>query len=441
MVLSQRSTQPLAALDQVAQAIEKYRKQYVQEEGDDIETLGIMIPDAADRVELLGPAPQIKIKDLMPQGQSNQTGKINPNQIANMSTRKNCAEFFIVEDVKTEVGMSLPDKKTFDKLINTATLQLLDYNEDWVQTIEFVDVNRGGIGVLVLNQVAADMVREYIVKQSTLLVAYQTYPIGDMMKRYADTAFIHAGKNTKKNLQTKLSNTNSYLPPPSFSYLTILKLNYPLSSKEKTTNINLPIYSTDFEFLPSAKIGSIIKKCNPDIKGTFTIVDCRTLTEVGKTGCRIVSIEGSLEFMDYLASTPKQKQFKMLHKKVYLNSGKRADSTSEYSTPKLTHAALALFVKGVNDLIMKSASKMYGAMKAYPDKYVKSNKNTIIKLNSYKLKLTSPLAPTDRITDLIMDEADGSTDAVPRRRPKMQRNLEKRKKERKKEIKKEKKER
>ena len=212
MVLSQRSTQPLAALDQVAQAIEKYRKQYVQEEGDDIETLGIMIPDAADRVELLGPAPQIKIKDLMPQGQSNQTGKINPNQIANMSTRKNCAEFFIVEDVKTEVGMSLPDKKTFDKLINTATLQLLDYNEDWVQTIEFVDVNRGGIGVLVLNQVAADMVREYIVKQSTLLVAYQTYPIGDMMKRYADTAFIHAGKNTKKNYKLNyLTLTLTYL--------------------------------------------------------------------------------------------------------------------------------------------------------------------------------------------------------------------------------------
>ena len=92
--------------------------------------------------------------------------------------------------------MSLPDKKTFDKLVNKATLDLLEYNDDWVNTIEFADVGRGGIGVLVLNygnQVAADMVREFIVRQSNSLVSYQTYPIGDMMKRYAVTAFIHAG--------------------------------------------------------------------------------------------------------------------------------------------------------------------------------------------------------------------------------------------------------
>ena len=62
-------------------------------------------------------------------------------------------------------------------------------------------MGRGGIGVLVLNhgnQKAADMVREFIVRQSTSLVSYQTYPIGDMMKRYAVTAFIHAGKRKRK---------------------------------------------------------------------------------------------------------------------------------------------------------------------------------------------------------------------------------------------------
>ena len=43
--------------------------------------------------------------------------------------------------------------------------------------------------------------------------------------------------------------------------------------------------------------------------------------------------------MDYLASTPKHRQFKMLHKKIYLNGSKRAGSTSEYTAPRLTHAA------------------------------------------------------------------------------------------------------
>ena len=103
--------------------------------------------------------------------------------------------------------MALPSKKTFDKLVNTATMQLLEYNEDWVNTIEYADVGRGGIGILVLNygnQVAADMVREYIVRQSTSLVAYQTYPVGDMMKRYAVTAFIHAGKNKTKNNDSQM---------------------------------------------------------------------------------------------------------------------------------------------------------------------------------------------------------------------------------------------
>ena len=193
-------SKPVAALDQVAKAVKKTRKQHIQEEGGDYENLQITIPDAADRVTPLGPAPKIKIKDLMPKGHANQTGKLNPNQVANMPNRANCAEFFIVEDTKSVDGMALPNKKTFDKLVNTATMQLLEYNEDWVNTIEYADVGRGGIGILVINygnQVATDMVREYIVRQSTSLVAYQTYPVGDMMKRYAVTEFIHAGKNTK----------------------------------------------------------------------------------------------------------------------------------------------------------------------------------------------------------------------------------------------------
>ena len=67
-------SKPVAALDQVAKAVEQHRKQHIQEEGGDYENLQIRIPDAADRVAPLGPAPKIKIKDLMPKGQA------NPNQ-------------------------------------------------------------------------------------------------------------------------------------------------------------------------------------------------------------------------------------------------------------------------------------------------------------------------------------------------------------------------
>ena len=111
LVVAANAARTVAALDQVAQAVEKHRRQHMQEEGEEVETLQIMIPDAADQVKPLGPAPKIKIKDLMPKGQANQTGKLNPDQFANLPNKANCAEFFIVADTKSQDGMSLPDKK------------------------------------------------------------------------------------------------------------------------------------------------------------------------------------------------------------------------------------------------------------------------------------------------------------------------------------------
>ena len=161
--------------------------------------------------------------------------------------------------------------------------------------------------------------RDLIVRQSTEENAYQTYPVGDLMKRYAVTAFIHAGLN----------------------------------------------------FVQTIQLGLLLKKCNPEIRGTFTIIDCRTLSEAGKEGCRIISIEGSPAFMNFLTTIDKQHQFKILHKKIYINGGKRADSVSEYTAPTLTHKASQQLVKGVNDLIMSSATKMYKHMRAHPDRRYK----------------------------------------------------------------------
>ena len=160
-------------------------------------------------------------------------------------------------------GMSIPDKATFDEVTGTAAVKLLDISSNWVNVVEYAEVNRGGIGVIILNygnKRAAEAFRELVSEQSTDEVKYQTYPTGDMMKKYAITAFIHGGLNK----------------------------------------------------LPSAKIGSTIKLCNPDIKGSFTVVDCRTLREAGKEGCRVISIEGSPAFLDYLATVPKNHQFRIM---------------------------------------------------------------------------------------------------------------------------------
>ena len=288
-------------------------------------------------------------------------------------------------------------------------MQLLEYNEDWVHTIEYADVGKGGIGVLVLNYgntLAADMVREFIVRQSTPDVSFQTYPVGDMMKRYAVTAFIHAGKKSNKQIYINTI-TNPILTTNNFLARNVKK-NHPKKPKE---TLSYSLYyltcpsSSGLTFLPAQKLGSILKKCNADIKGTFTIVDCRTLTEAGKEGCRIISIKGSPEFMDYLATIKKQHQFKVLHKRIYLNGGKRADSLSSYTAPRLNHAASSQFVKGVNELIMQSASKMYNAMHAFPDKRYKTLLKYIkpIKSNTY---LSSP----DRTMDQPMDEDEEHKD-------------------------------
>ena len=310
------------AMDQVAQAVEVHRRQHVQKEGGDVETIKLTIPDGAHKVQPLGPAPQLKIKDLMPKGQASQTGKLNPEMVANMPNKTNCAEFFIIQQIIGTTGMSIPDKNTFDGIMDAVALKLLEINDNWVNTIEWAEVGRNGIGVVVLNYgntKAADTVRDLIVRQSTDEASYQTYPVGDLMKRYAVTAFIHAGLN----------------------------------------------------FLPSIKIGPLLKKCNPDIRGTFTIIDCRTLSDAGKEGCRVISIEGSPAFMAYLATTSKQHQFRILHKKVYLNGGKRSDSVSDYTAPTLTHSASIQLIKGVNDLIMTSATKRYQSQRAFPERRCK----------------------------------------------------------------------
>ena len=257
-------------------------------------------------------------------------------------------------------------------------MQLITISEQWATVVEYAEVNRGGIGIITLNygyKLAEEKFRELIVGLSTDDVTYQTYPTGDLMKKYAITAFIHSGLN----------------------------------------------------MLPSSKIGKTIKMCNPDIKGSFTIVDCKTLKEAGKEGCRIVSIEGSPEFLSYLATTPKNHQFKVLYKKIYINGGKRLDSVTAHTGPLLPHAASAQLVKGINDVIMKSTQKRYENMRAFAD--LRHNLDTLL-LNYLNTKLTSfPLYPlyTGPTMDQHTDKTEGTMqeETMPESRPLTRRDTDK----------------
>ena len=113
-------------MDQVAQAVELHRRQHVQKEGGDVETIKLTIPDGAHKVQPLGPAPQLKIRDLMPKGQAAQTGKLNPEMVANMPDKTNCAEFFIIQQIVGINGMSIPSKDTFDSIMDNVALKLPD---------------------------------------------------------------------------------------------------------------------------------------------------------------------------------------------------------------------------------------------------------------------------------------------------------------------------
>ena len=107
--------------------------------------------------------------------------------------------------------------------------------------------------------------------------------------------------------------------------------------------------------------------------------------------------------MEYLATTTKQHQFRILHKKIYLNGGKRADSISDYTAPTLTHAASTQLIKGVNDLIMSSASKMYKSLRAFPD----ARLNFLINKCSFLLvKLLLSTLYIGQIKDRHMDDLD-----------------------------------
>ena len=83
------------ALEQVADALEKHRRQHVPE-GEEVELLKQVIPAELTAPKQV-PAAKMTVAELMPSGQSLETGQVDPQMIANLPNRQNCAEFFLMQ--------------------------------------------------------------------------------------------------------------------------------------------------------------------------------------------------------------------------------------------------------------------------------------------------------------------------------------------------------
>ena len=164
--------------------------------------------------------------------------------------------------------------------------------------------------------------------------------------------------------------------------------------------ISVHIHS-GFKMIETKLLGPGLKGGNPDMKGDFEVVDCRTLTGEGKESCRLLSLSCSTEFLAYLAGKTKNHRYKLYGSKVFINGGKRIDSKSEYNAPQLPSDITDKLIKANKNQIMTYAANRLGLGKAmaaeqryakYLHKQSKSyNPNTL----SSCLLYTSP-SPRDR---------------------------------------------
>ena len=159
-------------------------------------------------------------------------------------------------------GMTLPNRQTFEDRVGEAINTLVSENMGWCNVVEESWFNRHEFGVVVLNYgypEGADRFRAILNSKSTSQVVYNLYPGADMLKKYAISVHVHSGY---KMIETKL-------------------------------------------------LGPGLKGGNPDMKGDFEVVDCRTLTGEGKENCRLLSLSCSTEFLAcllYTSPSPRDRQ-------------------------------------------------------------------------------------------------------------------------------------
>ena len=134
---------------------------------------------------------------------------------------------------------TLPPKQEFEDLVGEALNALVEENMDWCNVVAGAWLNKHEIGVIQINygyKKGADRYRALLSYLSTDKAIYNMYPAANLLKKYAITVHIHSG----------------------------------------------------FKKIKTRNLGPGLKGGNPDMKGDFTVVDCRTLTGEGKENCRLL---------------------------------------------------------------------------------------------------------------------------------------------------------
>ena len=322
------------ALAAVAKMIEN-RSRMRKHEGEDVELLDQYIDDKAGRVPKLELAPKLTVRDMMPKGEEDETGPIDPSQVVNLAARGNCVELCLVQKIleKGTTYLAKPKKFIFDEVTGSCAAALICENPDWCNVLESAEMNRAGVGIITLNYgnyTAAERYRTLITSCSNDTISFATYPATEVLKRYAITAYIHPGL---KHIPTKML-AQVFKGYVNYAYY----LNTYLKLARVNLNIHLliakPINTYQLKLiLYSSSSSSSLRSCNPQIRGSFTLVDNRTITSGDKIGARIISFDPSTEFMDWLKTTKRSDKFRMAHKRIYINGGHRADGRTARNTP------------------------------------------------------------------------------------------------------------
>jgi hypothetical protein len=199
--------------------------------------------------------------------------------------------------------VKLPDTVMFREITGRAYAQLTAENMDWCGVVEFAEVNDRGYGIMNLSaqdREGLERFREIIRQSGSGEISYETYPTATILKKHAISMFLHDG-----------------------------------------------------HYVRNDQIGPIFARRNPQLEGKFTIASVKELkTKEGREStmpARVVTINGSAQFLKSLSKFHKNHKFKLGYKFVYLNGGVRAD-TSEASVQEIASAP-ELPQEQINDIL------------------------------------------------------------------------------------------
>ena len=234
-------------------------------------------------------AQPMSVIDLMPAGEAEEVRQSDKDTIANSQRDSNCIDFLMVvktTDDQGEALVHLPRAETFEELASKANWQLMDESALYCLVVEDIKVNDQGLGIIVLdyqdNGTGAERYRAILRGFSTPELGVETYPVADLLKRYALTIYLHRQHS-----------------------------------------------------VPDHRIGECIKIHNQGLKGSFTIIFNKKIKTGPRTGSRILSLSASEEFLQSLAQFDRNHRFRLSNKRFYITGGIRKDSSPSAPLPPL----------------------------------------------------------------------------------------------------------